>query len=105
LKRFGWAFWLLALVLAQAPVHASDLQVRACGGANEWPPSSYFTRRDGRLTTEVTGYSPDVLAAALQGSRFQPQVTLLPFARCLAEARAGHDMQIVMAAFHNPQRV
>ena len=61
-------------------------------------------RRDGQPTAEVTGYSPQVLAAALQGSRFNVRAELLPFARCLADARAGRTMQIVMAAFHNPQR-
>ncbi|WP_280156409.1 transporter substrate-binding domain-containing protein [Piscinibacter sp. XHJ-5] len=97
--------WAVALlVLAWMPAQASPLEVRACGGANEWPPSSYFLRRDGRVTGDVAGFSPDVLAAALQGSRFKAEVTLLPFARCLAEARAGQQMHIVMAAFHNAQR-
>lgn len=82
--------------------HAGE--VRACGGANEWPPSSYYARRDGQPTPQVAGFSPEVLAAALEGSRFQPTVALLPFARCLAEARAGASMQVVMAAFHTTQR-
>jgi polar amino acid transport system substrate-binding protein len=85
------------------PVQAPE-RVRACGGANEWPPSSYYVRRDGQPTAEVTGFSPQVLAAALQGSRFSARAELLPFARCLADARAGQQVQIVMAAFHNPQR-
>lgn len=91
-------------VTAFAAANAQAFDVRACGGANEWPPSSYYVRRDGQPTAEVTGYSPQVLAAALQGSRFNVRAELLPFARCLADARAGRTMQVVMAAFHNPQR-
>lgn len=96
------------LAFACAALGASRSQalepVRACGGANEWPPSSYYARRDGLPTEQVVGFSPEVLAAALEGSRFAVSTDLLPFARCLADARAGRAMQIVMAAFHNPQR-
>jgi polar amino acid transport system substrate-binding protein len=92
------------LFLLAASCVAATIEVRACGGANEWPPSSYYVRRDGQMTSAVAGYSPEVLAAALDGSRFHPSVALLPFARCLADARAGTDVQIVMAAFQTPQR-
>ncbi len=84
--------------------HAAPNDIRACGGANEWPPSSYYVRRDGQPTHEIAGYSPEVLAAALGGSRFRPRVALLPFARCLADARTGTEVQVVMAAFQTPQR-
>ena len=98
---------LLACLLGAAMpavAQTARFEVRACGGANEWPPSSYYLRRSGQPTDEVAGFSPDVLAAALEGSRFKPGAVLLPFARCIAQARAGHGVQIVMAAFHNPQR-
>ncbi|HEX6705118.1 MAG TPA: transporter substrate-binding domain-containing protein [Albitalea sp.] len=98
---------LLACVLGALlapPASAATTAVHACGGANEWPPSSYYQRRDDKVTHEVAGFSPDVLGAALQGSGFEPHVALLPFARCLADARQGTDMQIVMAAFHNEKR-
>ena len=100
-----WACLAFACTAPLAlPVQASLEPVSACGGANEWPPSSYYVRRDGQPTTQVTGFSPEVLAAALEGSRFAVRADLLPFARCLADARAGRTMQVVMAAFHNPQR-
>lgn len=84
--------------------HGAPTAVVACGGANEWPPSSYYVRRNGEPVNEVTGFSPQVLASVLEGSAFRSSATLLPFARCLADARAGGDVQIVMAALHNPQR-
>jgi polar amino acid transport system substrate-binding protein len=95
---------LVALALPASAARAAAITVHACGGANEWPPSSYFVRRQGQPTTEVAGFSPDVLAAALQGSGFAPQVAMQPFARCLAEARAGVEIQVVMAAFYNDER-
>jgi polar amino acid transport system substrate-binding protein len=75
------------LAFACTAPHALAVQdpepVSACGGANEWPPSSYYVRRDGQPTAQVTGFSPEVLAAALEGSRFAVRAELLPFARCL----------------------
>lgn len=102
MNRTAWLF--LLVIVWCAGVRAAPVEVRACGGANEWPPSSYYARRDGHSSNDVVGFSPDVLAAALEGSKFKPRASLVPFARCLAEARAGADMQIVMAAFYNPQR-
>lgn len=97
------ALGLFATVLAWTALAAPN-DIHACGGANEWPPSSYYVRRDGQTTSEIAGYSPEVLAAALGGSRFRPHVALLPFARCIADARAGTQVQVVMAAFQTPQR-
>lgn len=103
LKRHRLLF-VFTLALLAGSAFADTLAVQACGGANEWPPSSYYVRREGQPTQEITGYSPEVLAAALEGSRFTPHASLLPFARCLADARAARGMQIVMAAFRTPQR-
>ena len=110
MKRSSSAWFAIAALaipigsLLPATAGAATNEVHACGGANEWPPSSYFVRRDGQPTADVAGYSPDVLNAALQGSSFTPRVSLLPFARCVAEARTGAVMQTVMGAFYNDKR-
>ncbi|NWK79698.1 ABC transporter substrate-binding protein [Aquitalea sp. LB_tupeE] len=73
--------------------------VVACGGDNQWPPSSYQLAS----TAEVQGFSPDVLRAIL-GPEGGLQVRLMPFARCLALAEQGSQVQIVMAASRTPNR-
>jgi polar amino acid transport system substrate-binding protein len=73
--------------------------VMACGGDNQWPPSSYQLAS----TAEVQGFSPDVLRAIL-GPEAGLQIRLMPFARCLALAAQGCQAQIVMAASRAPAR-
>lgn len=73
--------------------------VMACGGDNQWPPSSYQLAS----TAEVQGFSPDVLRAIL-GPEAGLQIRLMPFARCLALAAQGSQAQIVMAASRAPAR-
>lgn len=87
---------LVILALLPLPLWAA---VVACGGDNQWPPSSYHQPGSG----EVQGYSPDVLRAALAG-RVDVEVRLMPFARCLAAAEQGRQVQLVMAASYSAER-
>lgn len=88
----------LLMVMAMLPLPARAAVV-ACGGDNQWPPSSY--RQPG--SDAVQGYSPDVLRAAL-ADRVGVEVRLMPFARCLAAAEQGRQVQLVMAASYSPER-
>ncbi len=87
---------LMVMVMLPLPLRAA---VVACGGDNQWPPSSY--RLPG--SSVVQGYSPDVLRAAL-ADRVGVEVRLMPFARCLAAAEQGRQVQLVMAASYSPER-
>jgi polar amino acid transport system substrate-binding protein len=87
---------LMVMAMLPLPLRAA---VVACGGDNQWPPSSY--RLPG--SNEVQGYSPDVLRAAL-ADRVVVEVRLMPFARCLAAAEHGRQVQLVMAASYSAER-
>lgn len=97
-RKKVWWFALRALppALALLPAQAA---VVACGGDNQWPPSSYHAAAG----DQVQGYSPDVLRAVL-GEESAVQVRLMPFARCLALAAQGRQVQVVMAASRSPER-
>ncbi|WP_293766012.1 ABC transporter substrate-binding protein [uncultured Aquitalea sp.] len=88
---------LAVLLLAASTVQAG---VTACGGDNQWPPSSY---RLPAAPEQVVGYSPDVLKAALPAP-WKPDFRLMPFARCLSSAAQGEGVQIVMGASKTPER-
>ncbi|WP_374557495.1 substrate-binding periplasmic protein [Aquitalea pelogenes] len=77
----------------------AEAAVVACGGDNQWPPSSYQLAS----AADVQGFSPDVLRAIL-GPEAGLQIRLMPFARCLALAEQGSQVQIVMAASRAPAR-
>lgn len=92
---------VLLILLTLLPAAAVAERITACGGENEWPPSSYYDRQ---RPERVVGYSPDVLRAALKGSDYQLNVILLPWARCLALAKSGSGIQIVMGATRSAER-
>jgi len=97
-RKISCRFALRALLPALALLPAQAAVV-ACGGDNQWPPSSYRVA----ASDKVLGYSPDVLRAVL-GEEAAVQVRLMPFARCLALAAQGRQVQIVMAASRSPER-
>ncbi|WP_137939779.1 transporter substrate-binding domain-containing protein [Chitinivorax sp. B] len=90
---------ILVLLIFSPLVRSEVLQT--CGGNNEWPPSSYFSKQ---VKGRVDGYSVDVLRAALAGSNFQVNVVLLPWARCLAQVKTGNGMTIAMGAAFSDKR-
>ena len=92
---------VLLILLGLLSTLARAERITACGGENEWPPSSYYDRQQ---PERVVGYSPDVLRAALKGSDYQLNVILLPWARCLTLAKSGTGVHIVMGATRSPER-
>lgn len=100
--------WLrgLAFGLFAAGALAADpsLTLRACGGQDEWPPSSYFKREGGTKTGHITGFSPDVLTRVFSGSPYKIEFALIPWGRCLAEVASGKTFQIAMGGTYNVER-
>jgi len=94
--------YLFPLLLA-LPLHAETL-IRACGGEGEWVPSSYYKRDGSRKTSDVAGYSPDVLKAALAGSGYRVAVSLLPWQRCQREVQDGSRYQLAMGVLYSAER-
>jgi polar amino acid transport system substrate-binding protein len=78
--------------------------LRACGDSDEWPPFTYYSRDgEGRKTTNVTGYNVAYLQALLSDSGRTVSFTLLPWQRCLQEAKRGH-YDIVLDGVKSEQR-
>ncbi|WP_148714428.1 substrate-binding periplasmic protein [Chitinolyticbacter meiyuanensis] len=99
MTRLRQLYWASVLLACAAQAHDG---LRACGGANEWPPASYFvTGANGE--TETVGYSIDVLRAALLAREHGVAITLLPWARCLQAVRQA-DIDIAMSAFYSEER-
>lgn len=96
-------YFLLCGLLAGYSQVVRASPIAACGGENEWPPSSYYERNErGETGVDVAGISPEVLRAALPTARVD--VMLLPFMRCLASAEEGDRVQIVMGGTRTLER-
>ena len=86
---------LLLLVVQVRLVQASDLL--ACGGDNNWPPMSYRSSDD----QQVKGISADILRSIFAE---KINIRLLPWARCLYQAKSQLNVDIVMSLFKTPER-
>ncbi|MCD4499496.1 substrate-binding periplasmic protein [Chromobacterium vaccinii] len=98
---------LLCLALPHAPASAQELDrspVRICDDGDEWPPYTYYRRADGKPTTEITGFSVEVISAILGKHGIPFSIVLPPWKRCLASIEAGENYVMALSASKNPDR-
>ncbi|WP_434628827.1 substrate-binding periplasmic protein [Chromobacterium sp. CV08] len=93
----------LAIAAASAQPPAPSV-VHICDDGEEWPPFTYYRRVDGKPTTEITGYSVEVIGAILGKHGIPFTITLPPWKRCLASIEAGENYVMALSASKNPER-
>lgn len=71
-----------------------------CDDGAGWPP---YTFVDPRKPDQIIGASMDLLLGILVRAGYDPQLTLLPWKRCLAEVEAG-KMAMLLNATHSEER-
>jgi len=94
-------------MLVSALCHAQGVgkpMVRICDDAAEWPPYSYYVRKNHEKTLELTGYSVDVIKVILTKHAIPYTIELVPWKRCLAELDAGDKYVMALSASENPDR-
>ncbi|MGL4250589.1 MAG: substrate-binding periplasmic protein [Aeromonas sp.] len=103
--------WLtgLTLVILSFASWAQESDVRIClGGGSEWPPFTYWERKDGAPdTSRLTGSATTLVLDALQQSGFPYQIRYLPWARVqqeLADFRQNGLCELTWDASYKPER-
>jgi len=102
-----YLYVMLGLMLACALCHAQNAGkplVRICDDGAEWPPYSYYVRKNHEKTTELTGYSVDVIKIILKKNAIPYEIKLLPWKRCLAEVEQGDNYLMALSSSENPER-
>ena len=111
-KRAGKMIWLSILTWCIGVWMVGDLSageltgktVNGCGGAAEWPPYLYFTRRDGKKSGDVDGFSSTVVNEILTIEGAVGVIELAPWRRCMREVERGVHYQILLDASTNEER-
>jgi polar amino acid transport system substrate-binding protein len=102
--RSALAAVILTLLFASGAAADIPKTLRVCGDASEWPPFTYFERRDGIRTGNPTGFSVEYIRAlAALGGR-AAEVDLLPWQRCLYLADQG-QYDVLLDGLQGPDRV
>jgi polar amino acid transport system substrate-binding protein len=74
-----------------------DQPLAICDDINEWPPYLYEQRDQGAKTGKLVGYAMDVIDEILTAHHIPYKVTLLPWARCLANVSSGKSAMALNA--------
>jgi len=70
--------------------------IKICDDEAGWPP---YTFVDPKNPQTVTGASVEIISEILKRAGYEPQITLLPWKRCLAEVEAGTTAMLLNAAY------
>lgn len=88
------AVCLLGLLGATAVQAGQPLAI--CDDESGWPP---YTFVDPKNPASVVGASADLIIEILKRTGYEPQITLLPWKRCLMEVETGKSAMLLNASY------
>ncbi len=89
---------------APEPTSANDAVIRVCDDVGEWPPYTYYRRVNGEPTTEIVGYSLDVIRQIVSRQGLTFTIEMLPWQRCLQGVADGIHYDMLPSASYNEER-
>jgi len=103
INETGAFFVILWLAVgAVEPLKAENLNgttICGCDDEAEWPPYAYLKRENGNETSEVIGFSVDVINEIFGSHGATFKAKLIPWKRCLNEVKTGHCDMVMNAAY------
>ena len=98
----------LACLLLATSSHAETAtllgKVAICEDGSEWPPYTYFERRDGKKTERIIGFAVDVIQDIFSRNGLLYSLELIPWARCQAEVKLGKNYQMALNLSYSEER-
>ncbi len=92
----------LLLLPTPAAAESNPTPLYACDDVSEYPPYTYFDRKNGKPTDNVVGYTVDALKKIFKD---RPVVVdLIPWNRCLQLTKTGTKYQIALGARKTAER-
>ncbi|MDP2371706.1 substrate-binding periplasmic protein [Rhodoferax sp.] len=88
--------WITWLSLAHVGSARADQALLICDDAAGWPP---YTFVDPKNPDKIVGASKDLIFGILERAGYAPQITLLPWKRCLAQVESGQVTMLLNASF------
>jgi polar amino acid transport system substrate-binding protein len=87
-------------LLFAVSVNAIELpkEIQICDNGNEWPPYTFYKRVDGRVTSELTGFSVEYIQTILKRAGLKPAITMLPWLRCQSMVTIGKYLMLLNAS-------
>ena len=78
--------------------------IQICDDGAEFAPLTYYKRDGGDKTKELIGSTVELIDLIFSKHNIRYQITLLPWKRCLHEAKYGKNFQLILNAVHTKER-
>lgn len=98
-QRSTWKALLFIALSTTADMALSDT-IKICDDIGEWPPFTYFARENGEMTTEVLGYTVNLIDKIFKDAGLEYSIDLLPWKRCLASVESGSHHMLLNATYN-----
>lgn len=98
--NLGQSSFLFAAFAALCSAATAATPLKICDDEAGWPP---YTFADPKNPKAIVGASAELLVDILKRAGYEPQITLLPWKRCLAEVERG-TMSMLMNAAYSEER-
>lgn len=94
-------------ISAEVPANpaAPSMNIAICDDDNEWPPASYYVRKNGVKTRAIAGFALEVLDEIFVRHDIKYTVDLISWPRCVALSTIGERFQMVLNFSYNPERL
>lgn len=79
-------------------------EIAICDDIAEVPPLIYFERVDNEKTENIVGVSVSIIKAIFERNQIPFHISLIPWSRCLREAKDGQQYQMILNAVRTPER-
>ncbi len=98
------SFIIIGTVLPTLAENLQDKTIHITDDDGEWPPYVYYKWINGKKSTEIVGFSVDVVKEILSKNDINFTITLLPWKRALLCVEYGEKYQIILAGTYNKER-
>lgn len=89
---------------ADAQTSVSFGKIAICEDGSEWPPYTYFERREAKKTERIVGFAVDVVHDIFSRHGIAYSLELIPWARCQAEVKLGKNYQMALNLSYSEER-
>lgn len=96
---------LIASALSAQSMNLRGKTISICDDGAEWPPYTYYKRVNEKKTTELVGYSVDVIREIFDKYGIKFTLRIIPWTRCKSEMAEGKKYQMFLSGGLNPQRI
>jgi polar amino acid transport system substrate-binding protein len=94
-------FQLLSITAINAETLFNNTIINICNDIEEWPPYTYYQRNNGKKSSELVGFSVELVNEIFSRQNIDYTITLLPWRRCTNNVLLGKQPMLMDASLNS----